>query len=167
MLLSQFIYVCLAPIVIFALVFVVSRFEGYYKKKKCRESPNVLQIVGAAIVLIPIFGFFFLPRVYIVDDSEYKKRILIGFSSQQLANGERVVVKGNCVVNNSTRTLYVETIDYMSVSSRNRVEKIRSYSVYQGSIDYVFQTPPKSITVKIWSSTVKKWLRERSFGEEY
>jgi hypothetical protein len=84
----------------------------------------------------------------------------------KLNNGDRITIKGNCVVNNSTRTLYVESVRYSTYSVHGTqeapvVEKIVPYTVYRGRINYAFENPPHIISEKKKesnSTTVKIWL---------
>ena len=149
--------------VIFGLAMLIKYKEQYKKVFKN------LAIYIYFLILALIFGYMLLPNVYIVDNNDYKKRILIGFSSVKLDNGDVVSISGSCVVNNTTRMLYVQSIEYTysAYSRYNYTQQITPYSVYKGSIDYAFKEPPKKVRTSVLkSSTVRKWLRERTFGEE-
>jgi hypothetical protein len=159
---------------------------NYYKKRKEPE-PRAHQIVVGCYISALVSGICLvnLPAVYIVNEMKetnevittisqlkseeklYEKKIIIGFYHIKLDNGDRVTIEGSCVVNNSSRILYVESVKYSTFPSYyndvNYVEKITPYSVYKGHIDYAFNNPPKSITEKKGTSKVtskvKKWLR--------
>jgi hypothetical protein len=114
--------------------------------------------------MILIFGFFFLPRVHIVNNNEHKEKILIGFISVKLDNGNKVSIRGKSVVNNSSRHIYVETLDYVVSYKKGYrrtilVEKIKPYSVYKEKINYAFEKPLEAIrTTPLSPSTKRKWL---------
>jgi len=168
MLVNSVLYVFVA-IVVFTVMLLCSK---HYQKKKGKEIPYSIQVTWFCLMMMLIFGFFFLPRVHIVNDNEHKERILIGFTTIKLDNGNKVSIRGKSVVNNSSRHIYVETLDYLkSYSKLYRhtilVEKIKPYSVYKGKINYAFKKPLETIhTTPLSPSTKRKWLRERNFDEE-
>ena len=170
MLINSFLYIFITLMVIIFF----TRLITSYKKNKGKEVPNFLFFPFYCLIMALILGFFFLPRVHIVSDDDYVKRILIGTYSTKLNAGDddEVYITDNCVINNSSRTLYVETIRYIYSSGYSglyKVEEIPSYSVYYSNIDYAFETPPETIrtNVLVKDSSTKKWLREKSFYEGY
>ena len=142
----------------------------YYRGKGKKGFKN-LQFACLCLILALIMGYLLFPRAYIVNDSDYKKRIVIGIASVTLDNGEKVYISDNCAINNSNRMLYVETIRYIyssGYSGMYNVEEIDPYSKYGAKIDYAFKTPPQTIrtNVLVKNSHIKKWLREKSYYEE-
>jgi hypothetical protein len=161
------LWICTA--VIFAVIFGTLPFFYFLGVKNIELSKN-----GKRVFVIFLFGLFILgviglnlPDVYIVDNTKHTHKNIIGRYSVKFDNGDVVTIKGNCVVNNSTQTLYVETVEYSSSFHVNLfkpipiVEKIMPYTVYQEHINYAFENPPQSISVKKRESkkSVKnKWL---------
>jgi hypothetical protein len=134
-----------------------------------KESASIIWLI---ICLASFWGLItfctvcvWLPDVYIVNEMDHKHKYIIGSLFTKLNNGDTVKVKGNCVVNNSTKTIYVESLHYSPYTNfyethKNPpvVEDLAPYTVYSGHIDYVFETPPRAIHQKKKESTVKKWL---------
>jgi hypothetical protein len=169
MLINHFLLICIVIVTPIALLFGLSRLVTFFEKKGLK-SPVVFKIIGIfcllSLLFIILFSpvFFYLPEVRIVNDTGNEKKIIIGSYSMQFKNGETVKIKGNYVVNNSSRDIYVETVRYSSFwySSNKQydsVEKIEPYSIYKGRIDYAFETPPKTIRIKKKEKSEKKWLR--------
>jgi len=167
MLISPFLYISITLTIVLAVIVWFAR----YKKHKRKAVSSSIQFLLFCFILAFIFGFILFPRVHIINDSGYKKRILIGIASVKLNNGDDVYMSSSCVINNSSRTLYVETIRYMyssGYSGMYNVEEIPPCTVYHSGIDYAFETPPQNIMVSIFEAGTftKKWLREKSFYEE-
>jgi len=164
MLISSILYVIILLAVVLGFSVLI-----YYRQKGKKVSGN-LQVAWFFLIVILFMGYLLLPRAYIVNDSDYKKRIVIGISSMKLDNGEEVYISDNCAINNSKRPLYVETIRYIyssGYSGMYSVETIEPYSKYGAKIDYAFKTPPQTIrtNVLVKDSHIKKWLREKSYYE--
>ena len=132
MLLNSFFYIIILLAIVFCFCVLI-----YYRKKGKKVSGN-LQVVCFLFIVILFMGYLLLPRIYIVNDTDYKKRIVIGISFMKLDNGKEVYINNNCTINNSKRTLYVETIKYIyssGYSGMYNVETIEPYSKYGAKID--------------------------------
>ena len=132
----------------------------YYREK---VSSRIL-IANYFLILALILGYLFLPNAYVVDNSGYKKKVIIGRYSMEYDN-EEVYITDHCVINNSERMLYVETIRYIYSSgySSYGIAEIAPHSIYKGKIDYAFREPPQSIrtNVLVKDSFERTWLREK------
>ena len=94
-------------------------------------SPLPPKGVGALILgLLGLFAvtyFYEYPlAAYIVDDSGHRKRLLYGNSFDfTFANGSRShsTVQGNIIINNTSRPVFLLSIDYHSTSRKTEIEK--------------------------------------------
>ena len=138
--------------------------------------------IGSIVLLLIIVNT--LPDVYIVNNTGYEKKRIIGTASVQVKYG-RIKIKGECVVNISSSNIYVESLQYIDPISQsirkitdnihsefqipknnntNEIISIPPYVVYEGRIDYVFETPPETIHIRSKAGTWKpiehdiKWL---------
>lgn len=69
------------------------------------------------------------------------------------------------IINNSNRTIYLESVEYSSSSSQNSYEpvtiKIRGNTTYpsKNNVNYIFEEPPNTISTSGAGKTTRWYLR--------
>jgi hypothetical protein len=76
----------------------------------------------------------------------------------------KIIIKDNMIINDSSKKVVVEKVEYSSVALLNFGDNIEctispyKYLELANSIDYYYSEPPKTISVKRGGTTTRYWL---------
>jgi hypothetical protein len=131
MLVDKFFYY-LITIPAFALViYLVLRHQIYKNKKKEYPNEDLAGITFLATIIFSVFCWITDRSVILVTNTDYKVCSIVGPLKYEFQNGEKVRIKKkslNIIINDSDRTLILESVDYGFSFGPKDVSFINAYT---------------------------------------